>query len=264
MLVTEIHTCLPQNILSGTKMRKSGTNQQNQGQTVVMNNVWFPNTVTLIPTSTKLTLFTLCTNKGVDKSLLLLVDLERLGISTLSLSLPCQGQSIFSEGFSEGKKLVSFWTVAVGCFPDPEEECLECFSDSMCRRQSSLPPDFTENSQTHFAQNAKDSPFLPWVSSGHFFAKSGLNTQARFLGVFWVLKPLQNRRISCAGAVLFDAMTWLLRNFEISRFVSSRSFHFYLMRMRNADKVADGSFRHFRSAWFIRTLQKFLSRHNFD
>jgi hypothetical protein len=87
------------------------------------------------------------------------------------------------------------------------------------------------------------------VCSGNFFAKSGLNTQARFLvslGVETSAEP----QLSCAAAVLFDTMTASkLRNLAVC-LVShdARSFHFYLMRMRNADKVADGSFWHFRSA----------------
>jgi hypothetical protein len=87
------------------------------------------------------------------------------------------------------------------------------------------------------------------VSSGHFFAKSGLNTQARFLVSLGVETSAESQ-LSCAAAVLLDAMTASkLQNLAvclISR--DARSFHFYLMRMRNADKVADGSFRHFRSA----------------
>jgi hypothetical protein len=86
------------------------------------------------------------------------------------------------------------------------------------------------------------------VSSGHFFAKSGLNTQARFLVSLGVETSAESQL--GAAAVLFDAMTASkLRNLAVS-LVSrdARSFHFYLMRMRNADKVADGSFRHFRSA----------------
>jgi hypothetical protein len=52
--------------------------------------------------------------------------------------------------------------------------------------------------------------------------------------------------LSHAAAVVFDAMTASkLQNLAVCL---ARSFHFYLMRMRNADKVADGSFRHSRSA----------------
>jgi hypothetical protein len=52
--------------------------------------------------------------------------------------------------------------------------------------------------------------------------------------------------LSHAAAVVFDAMTASkLRNLAVCL---ARSFHFYLVCMRNADKVADGSFRHSHSA----------------
>jgi hypothetical protein len=87
-----------------------------------------------------------------------------------------------------------------------------------------------------------------------------LNTQARFLAFLGVESSAESP-LSHA-AVVFDAMTASkLRNLAVCL---TRSFHFYLMHMRNADKAADGSFRHFRSARFIRTLQKLLSPHNFD